>query len=103
MVERSKRCVVDVVRVIAPLSQSRWGGAGLAQVRCAVNRQGLVRRKNWSARVRGAAAYRALSAGPGLRPGWWRRATGEAWGLDDNPCGVESKLNGSDSDVSCEY
>lgn len=51
MVERSKRCVVDVVRVITPLSQSRWGGAGLVQVRCAVNRQGLLRRKNWSVRA----------------------------------------------------
>ena len=58
MVERSKRCVVDVVRVITPLSQSWWGNAGLAQVRCAVSRQGLRRRKNWSARARGAAAYR---------------------------------------------
>lgn len=45
MVERSRRCVVDVARVITPLSQSRWGGAGLAQVRCAVNRRGLLRRK----------------------------------------------------------
>ena len=72
MVERSRRCVVDVARVITPLSQSRWGGAGLAQVRCAVNRQGLVRRKNWPVRVRGAASGRGLSAGLGLRPGWWR-------------------------------
>lgn len=59
MVERSRRCVVDVARVIIPLSQSWWGSAGLAQVRCAVRCQGLRRRKNWSARVRGAAAYRA--------------------------------------------
>lgn len=59
MVERSRRCVVDVARVITPLSQSRWGNADLAQVSCAVSCQSLLRRKNWFVRVRGAAAYRA--------------------------------------------
>ena len=61
IVERSRRCVVDVARVITPLSQSRWASAGLAQVRCAVSRQGLrrlLRRKKWPVRARGAAAYR---------------------------------------------